>query len=650
MEPDDLEHDLLKILGKASVVSKGIVCDMVESARSGHLGTALGCSHTGAALFGKLLRFNPLDPRWMNRDRFVLSCGHASAFLYAWLYLSGYTLSLHDLESFRQSHSRTPGHPEYLVTPGVECTTGPLGQGLANAVGFAISGKKLKAFFDRVDSKMIDYLVVCLAGDGCMQEGISFEACSLAGHLGLDNLIVIYDKNEVTLDGPLSDSQRDDVIKRFESCRFEISEVNGCDISGFIAAYQDLSTKKNGRPKLILVNSVIGDGIPEICGNNRAHGEFGIKFIPEMKRKLGLPDRKFFVPDDVGRFFSNLRDKRVKQYESWKNSFGGFENLLTEKPVDFDTIRFGDELKKVSTRVANSQIMQKVADVDESLITGSADLFSSNKNYLAKYPKFSAENYSGRNIQFGVREHAMGAIINGISYDGYFHASCATFLVFSGYMRAAIRVAALSNIHSLFLFTHDSIAVGQDGPTHQPVETVASLDCIPGLFVVRPADREELVGAWQLYYSTKNHPFAFILTRQDVPLLDDISVDVRRSMRGGYIAKMEKKNLRRIIISRGSELSIALQAAKNFDDVRVVSMPCMKQFDAQPAEWKEYVLPDTCWSRVVIDAGIALPWYKYAGPRGKYVCVENFGFSGTQDDLFRENAITVENLIQKIGD
>lgn len=652
MNFDDSDSNLLEILREGSFISKGLVCDMVESAHSGHLGTALGCSHVGAALFGKLLNFNPDDPRWINRDRFVLSCGHASAFLYVWLFLSGYDISLEDLRNFRQSHSRTPGHPEFGITPGVECTTGPLGQGVANAVGFAISGKKIKQIFDTVDNRAIDYRVVCLAGDGCMQEGIASEACSLAGHLGLDNLILVYDKNDVTLDGPLSDSQNDDVIKRFESYGFEISEVRGDDIAGFISAYQNLYFSQNGRPKLLILHSIIGDGIAEIAGNNRAHGESGVKFIAEMKKNLGLPEKKFFVSDRIKGFFRQQKEGRVKKYQIWKEKFGKFEHIFDEKLINFENISFEDGVDKISTRMANFQVMQELADADELLLTGSADLFSSNKNYLKKYSKFSATDRSGRNIQFGVREHAMGAITNGIAYDGYFHPSCATFLVFSDYMRSAIRVAALSKIHSLFLFTHDSIAVGQDGPTHQPVETVASLRCMPGLYVVRPADREELVGAWQLYYSVKNRPFAFILTRQDVKNLDEISANDRRLgvMRGGYIAKKEKKNLRCIVLSCGSELEIALHAANKFDDVRVVSMPCMERFDEQSEEWKEQVLPNFCRFRVVIEAGIALPWYKYAGLEGKYICVEDFGFSGPQGDLFRKNGLFMENLVKKIGD
>ncbi len=649
----ELDENLLNVLKEASLISKGLICDMVESANSGHLGTALGCSYIGAALFGLLLNFNPRDPHWLNRDRFILSCGHASAFLYTWLHLVGYDLALEDLQKFRKSHSRTPGHPEFGMTPGIECTTGPLGQGVANAVGFAISGKKIKQQCELWDEQMIDYKIVCLAGDGCMQEGIASEACSLAGHLGLDNLIIIYDKNDVTLDGALSDSQHDDVVKRFESYQFDILTVNGDDIIGFISAYEHLSNQQNGRPKLIIVNSIIGDGLPEVSGNNQAHGETGIKFISKMKNTLGLPEKKFFISEKVKKFFQDQVNRRLNDYNSWKASFENFENNLKKKvSIDWCCFNFSKDISKLSTRVANSQILQKLCEQDSLLITGSADLFSSNKNYLTNYPMLSATNYSGRNIQFGVREHAMGAIINGICYDDFFHPSCATFLVFSDYMRSAIRIAALSGLHSLFLFTHDSIAVGQDGPTHQPVETLASLRCLPNLYVVRPADNEELVGAWQLYYAVQKHPFAFILSRQDLPVLNDISVKDRRQgvLYGGYIAKKEKKNLRCIVLSSGSELNIALRAAEQFDDVRVVSMPCMKRFDEQSAKWKEFVLPNQCKHRIAIEAGIKMPWYKYVGLDGKYICVDNFGFSGSQNDLYYENGLTIENLIQKIGD
>ncbi len=651
-----LENGLLDNLKESALISKGLICDMVADAKSGHLGAALGCAYIGAALFGKLLNFSPNHPRWINRDRFVLSCGHASAFLYTWLHLSGYNITLDDLKNFRKSHSNTPGHPEFGITPGVECTTGPLGQGIANAVGLALSSKKLESVLNQDKPGMINNRVVCLTGDGCLQEGISFEACSLAGHWCLDNLIIIYDSNNVTLDGKLSSSQSDDIKKRFDSFGFDVTSVQGDDIKSFIYSYNEFHGKLNGRPKLLIVNTVIGDGIPEISGTNKAHGEAGVKFILESKKKWGLPDQKYFVSDGVKQFFRKQTDIRSEQYDSWGKKFGELEKkwiakTTTNVNINFDCIKF-PQSGVVSTRVANSDIMQKLADQDDLMITGSADLFSSNKNYLLAGSEFSSENYLGRNIQYGIREHAMGAITNGICYDGYFHSSCATFLVFSDYMRTPIRIAALSNIHNLFLFTHDSIAVGPDGPTHQPVETIASLRCIPNLYVVRPADCEELVGAWQLYYKMKIHPFAFILSRQDLKIIDTISIDDRRMgvLRGAYIAKKETEILRCIVISCGSELSLALEAAKGFNDVRVVSMPCMKQFDAQSQEYKEHILPKDCKHRVVVEAGVAVPWYKYAGTEGIYICVENFGFSGSQEDLYRANGLTVDNILKAIGE
>lgn len=651
---------LLSVLQEASIVSKGLICDMVEAAHSGHLGTALGCSYIGAALFGVLLNFNPENPRWINRDRFILSCGHASTFLYSWLCLSGYDLSLNDLKNFRKAHSKTPGHPEFGITPGVECTTGPLGQGVANAVGLALSGEKSAQMFNTKDYTIFNNKVICLCGDGCLQEGIAAEACSLAGHWGLDNLILIYDKNNVTLDGDLNNSQHDDIFKRFESYGFDIFSVKGNDIMGFIKAYKDLSIKKDKRPKLIIVNTLIGDGIVEISGTNKAHGEAGIKFISDAKKRLGLPEQKFFISEKVKQFFKNKTIERLRECEIWQSNFEIWSNkyrslreqLSSYFINDFSEFKYSDaDAKSISTREANSQIIQKLAEKDLLMITGSADLFSSNKNHLDKYSDFSTEDYSGRNIQFGIREHAMGAIMNGICYDGIFHPSCATFLVFSDYMRTPIRIAALSHLHALYLFTHDSIAVGQDGPTHQPVETIASLRCIPNLYVVRPADREELVGAWDLYYKKSKNPFAFILSRQDLPVLDEISINDRRKgiLYGAYIAKKERKILRCIVLASGSELSIALEAAKIFDDVRVISMPCMECFDEQSEKWKDLILPHFCQNRIAIEAGVSMPWYKYVGNKGKCICVENFGFSGAQTDLYIANNLTIDNLREKIS-
>jgi transketolase len=428
-------------LREAAIISKGLVCDQIFHAQSGHLGAALGCSAIGAALFGYLLRFNPMEPRWLNRDRFVLSCGHASAFLYAWLHLAGYDLTLNDLKNFRKAHSRTPGHPEFGVSDGVECTTGPLGQGIANAVGLAISGKKSEAMFNTDGQKIFDYNIICLCGDGCLQEGVASEACSLAGHLNLDNLILIYDRNNITIDGGLSRSQSENVEKRFDAYGFEVEIIDGGSIEQIIASYSKLASLKNGKPKLLITDTVIGDGIGEVAGTSKAHGEAGIKFIKSAKEKLGLPDIDFFVSESVRRFFDGRLSERLEEYESWYRIFDAWSrnnpNLhrillkngdICEKLEKFECEKFG---KKVSTRTANGEVMQFLAGHDPLMVTGSADLFSSTKNYLDGYSDFSADDRSGRNVEFGVREHAMGAIVNGTCYDGIFIPRAQHFWCFS---------------------------------------------------------------------------------------------------------------------------------------------------------------------------------------------------------------------------
>jgi transketolase len=521
-------------------------------------------------------------------------------------------------------------------------------------VGLAIGGKKLAWMINGNGQKLVNYSVICLCGDGCLQEGIAAEACSLAGHLHLDNLVLIYDRNDFTLDGNVSRSQSEDVEKRFAAYGFDVEIVDGRDVTQIIAAYSGLVASKNCRPKLLIANTIIGDGIAEIAGTSRAHGEAGVKFAKAAKSTLGLPDCDFFVSDAVGKFFANLTDERVLEYSTWSLAFA---NRLKDNPELgeslFGGVDFCEKLaefegprpaEKVSTRAANGEIMQFLAKHDGMMLTGSADLFTSNKNHLDEYSDFSATDNGGRNIEFGVREHAMGAITNGICYDGIFRPSCSTFLVFSDYMRAAIRVAALSKIHALYLFTHDSIAVGQDGPTHQPVEALASLRCIPNLCVFRPADYEELIGAWMAYYSRKECPFAFILSRQNLPVLRDSGTSRMEVSRGAYVVRWEKSRLRCIVIATGSELSIAIEAARKFDDVRVVSMPCMELFEEQDGAFREKILPQACQCRVAVEAGIAMPWYKYIGNGGKCICVNKFGFSGLPDDLYIANGLTVSNL------
>jgi transketolase len=642
---------------------RGLFMDAIEAANSGHLGMPMGCAEIGAALFGKLLRFDPDSPTWMNRDRFILSAGHGSIFLYVWLYLAGYNISLEDIKNFRKSGSITHGHPEFNKNLGIECTTGPLGQGVANAVGMALSCKKQAAKFNTTRHKIFDNFVVCLCGDGCLQEGVSAEASSLAGHWRLDNLILIFDSNDVTLDAKLSKSQSENIIQRFGAYGFEVVQTNGNDLNDFIATFNRVKFSPSGRPKMIIARTIIGLGIDEIAGTNQAHGAAGIEFVDIAKQKMGLPSIKFFVSEATKRFFANRKLECKKEYAAWLDIFKAWQEenpgltqaLLSDNQTS--TVHVLDALKPsgrdgMSTRAAAGEILQTIAKYNESMITGSADLFASAGNYIKNSSDFSSENLQGHNIYFGVREHAMAAIMNGVAYDGIFRPSCSTFLVFSDYMRPAIRVAALAKLGQIFIFTHDSIAVGEDGPTHQPVETLTALRCLPNLDVIRPADYEETVGAWQLAMANIDRPTALILSRQELPHLGQINVAQRRSgvLKGAYIAHAEVGKLERIILASGSELCLAMQAAPLFDGTRVVSVPCMEAFERQSKEYINLVLPQNCTKRIAMEAGISMPWYKYVGSNGIVLGVDFFGYSGQLVDLMNSFHITLKNLKNVIYD
>jgi transketolase len=636
---------------------RGLFMDAIGAANSGHLGMPMGCAEIGAALFGKLLRFDSDNPTWINRDRFVLSAGHGSIFLYVWLHLAGYNISLEDIKNFRKSGSITHGHPEFNKNLGIECTTGPLGQGVANAVGMALSCKKQAARFNTAKHKIFDNFVVCLCGDGCLQEGIAAEACSLAGHWKLDNLILIFDSNDVTLDAKLSKSQSENIIQRFEAYGFEVVQTNGNDLDDFMTTFNGVKFSPLGCPRIIIAKTIIGLGIDEIAGTNQAHGTAGVKFIDAAKQKMGLPSAKFFVSEATKRFFANRRLECKKEYAAWLEIFKAWQkenpDLAQALPSNDPTatVQVLDAMEPssrdgMSTRAAAGEILQTIAKYDESMVTGSADLFASAGNYIKDSSDFSSENLQGCNIYFGVREHAMAAIMNGVAYDGIFRPSCSTFLVFSDYMRAAIRMAALAKLGQIFIFTHDSIAVGEDGPTHQPVETLAALRCLPNLDVIRPADYEETVGAWQLAMANTNRPTALILSRQELPRLGQISVAQRRNgvQKGAYIAHAEVGKLERIVLASGSELCIAMQAAPLFDGTRVVSVPCMEAFERQSKEYKSLVLPQNCTKRIAIEAGISMPWHRYVGSDGVVLGVDSFGYSGQPADLMNSFDITLENL------
>ncbi|MDQ6623846.1 MAG: transketolase [Verrucomicrobiota bacterium] len=652
----------LEALSRAANEARGLAMDAVETSKSGHLGLPLGCAEIGAVLYGYALKHNPDEPRWIGRDYFILSAGHGSLLLYAWLNLSGYDLSLGDIKQFRQLHSKTPGHPEFFETPGVECTTGPLGQGVGNAVGVAMAAKMAAARFNTPEHPIFDQHIICLAGDGCLQEGVSAEASAFAGHFGLDNLILIYDSNDVTLDAMAAATQSEDTGKRFQAYGFDVQKINGNDMTAFLRALNKAKKRDNGKPQMIIAHTLIGKGIPEVAGTSKAHGEAGAKFVDEDRLKLGLPAEHYFVSEETRAYFAKHKKSLVRQYRRWEKNYRAWRTQHPEQARQLDDAMAkkvpGDLLAKIpafptdaklATRKAGSVALQTIAAEMPFLISGSADLHGSTLNYIEGGGDFTRDQRTGRNIHFGIREHGMCAIMNGVSYHGVFRASGATFLVFADYCRAAIRLAALAKLPNIYIFTHDSIGVGEDGPTHQPVETVSGLRVIPQLDVIRPADPEETAGAFAAAAQHIDGPTLLALTRQTVPMLNEIDATLRREgvARGGYIAKRETAALDLILLSCGSELQHALAAAKELGDgTRVVSMPCFERFERQSAEYREEVLPNECRRRVAIEAGVPDTWYRYVGLDGKIIGLHRFGLSGPGDQVMKEFGIDAQHVIE----
>src|SRR5207245_5282637 len=559
----------VKILSRAANEARGLCMDAVQASKSGHLGLPLGCAEMGAVLYGYALKHNPDNPRWINRDYFVLSAGHGSMFLYTWLHMSGYDLPMSEIKRFRQLHSKTPGHPEFGDTPGDECTTGPLGQGVGNAVGIAVAMKMAAARFNSSQHRIFDQHCICIAGDGCLQEGVSAEASAFAGHFGLDNLILIYDSNAVTLDAPAKMTQSEDTAARFKAYGFDVQEINGHDMQAFLDALDSAKENDNAKPKFIVAHTLIGKGIPEVEGTFKAHGEAGAKFVDAARKGLGLPDEHYFVSKETYDYFAGHKEKLLADYDRWEKIYNEWRKKNPElaKMLDNGIERNvpGDLLAKIpefpkdaklATRKAGSEALQPIAQAMPLLMSGSADLHGSTLNYIKGGEDFTRDNPKGRNIRFGIREHGMCAILNGISYHGLFRASGATFTVFTDYCRASIRLGALAKLPNIYIFTHDSIGVGEDGPTHQPVETVSSVRLMPNIDVIRPADPEETAGAFVAAMQRTDGPTFLALTRQTVPMLNDIDPNLRREgvLRGGYIAKKESGKLDLIILSCGSEL------------------------------------------------------------------------------------------------
>lgn len=650
-----------EILQNAANEARGLAIDAISACSSGHLGLPLGCAEIGAVLFGEILKIDPKTPSWQNRDKFVLSAGHGSMFLYSWLHISGYDLSIEDIKNFRQKGSKTPGHPEFGETVGVEATSGPLGQGIGNAVGMAVSEKMSEAAFNTPEFKIFDHKIWCLAGDGCMQEGIAAEAAAFAGVQKLGNLVLMYDSNDVTLDAMADKTMTEDTAKRFEAYGWEVSKCNGHDIDAIRKALTAARDSASDKPKLVIFKTTIAKGIPEVENSAKGHGEGGAKFADAARRGLGLPEEKFFVSKATYEYFGKALERRAQVRKEWDELFAKWQKANPELAAKLDKCvnkkkdapsaeellklvpEFPDD-DKSATRASGGKIMNALAKVLPYMVTGAADLFGSTKNKLDGAGDFSPSDRGGRNIWFGIREHAMGAISNGIAYCGIFEPSCATFLTFAGYMLGSIRVSALSRLQMQYIFTHDSIGVGMDGPTHQPVEMVSILRCIPRLDVIRPADSEECAAAWAAALARTDGPTALILSRQNLPLLAKVPAQTKRlgTLKGAYVAKKEIGRLEKIVIATGSEVQWAMKAGEIEATTRVVSMPSMEIFERQSAEYKEEVLPSSCQNRIAIEAGVSLPWYKYAK---KVVATDDFGFSADAPYLFEAFNICEKPLL-----
>ena len=638
--------------------------DAVQAANSGHPGTPMAMAPVTFTLYNQVMKYNPKNPRWMNRDRFILSAGHASMLLYASLHVAGFDVSLEDIRSFRQLDSLTPGHPEFGHTPGVETTTGPLGQGLATSVGFAIAQKWLADRYNKPGHKLIDYHIFSLAGDGCLMEGISYEAASLAGHLGLNNLVWIYDSNNITIEGNTSLAFSENIAKRFEAQGWHVLQVD--DANDTEKLHHMLTKAKNAvdAPTLIIVKSHIAYGAPNKQDTHGAHGApLGDEEIRETKNFYGWdPDKKFFVPEEVSQYARENAERGMKQNAEWENRFAAYQKefpelanelLLiqnNELPENWDNeIPVFEAGAKVSGRVASSKVLNVLAGNIPYMMGGSADLSPSTLTDIKTESSFKRNNRGGRNLHFGIREHAMGAIANGMALSSL-RAYASTFLVFSDYMRPSIRLSALMKLPVTYIFTHDSIGVGEDGPTHQPIEQVASLRAMPNLEVIRPADANEVAVLWKHIAAQNQNPVALILSRQDLPVINrEVYASANGALKGAYVLMDSSQNPDVILIATGSEIQIALQAAEKLKarniQVRVVSMPSWELFDRQDESYRRSVLPDHIKARVAIEAGAHMGWHKYVGLDGAVIGMQTFGASGKLPQLLSAFGLTSDNIV-----
>jgi transketolase len=642
--------------------------DMVQQANSGHPGLPMGCAALAYTLWTRHLCHNPRNPSWPERDRFILSGGHGCALLYSLRHLTGYDLSLDELKNFRQWGSKTPGHPEYGLTPGVEVTTGPLGQGFANGVGMAIAETHLAAEFNEPGHEVVNHYVYAIVTDGDLMEGITAEAASLAGHLKLGKLIYLYDDNRISIDGSTDLAFTEDRGARFEAYGWQVLHVaDGNDVEAIDAAIKD--AKKDPRPSLIICRTHIGYGLPTRQDTSKAHGEPpGNDELDGAKDKLGWPkEPRFFIPEDVLAYFLRAVERGRELEAEWRTRLAAYKAFYPQKHAELER-RFNGDLPKdwksalpifptdekgMATRVASGKVINALAAKLPELIGGSADLAPSTKTWLDGIPAFQAETPGGRNFHFGVREHAMGAIVNGMAVHGGLIPFGATFLVFSDYMRTPIRLSAFSHYPSIWVFTHDSVGVGEDGPTHQPVEQLASLRAIPNLVVIRPADANETVAAWKVAIERRAGPTLLALTRQNVPTLDRSQFAPADGLeRGAYtLADLGKGNLDLILMASGSEVGLiveaGLQLAAKSVNVRLISFPSWELFAAQSQEYRESVLPGTVKARLAVEAGVSMGWERWVGEKGTIVAIDRFGASAPAETVYSELGLTVRNIAER---
>lgn len=638
--------------------------DGVQKANSGHPGMPMACAPIVYVLYSKYMKHNPANQKWINRDRFILSAGHGSMLLYSILHLCGYDLSLDELKNFRQWGSKTPGHPEFGLTPGVETSTGPLGQGFANAVGMAMAQAFLSINFNQPDIKILDHYIYGICSDGDLMEGISHEAASLAGHLKLNKIIFFYDNNGISIDGKTSLTFSENIQKRFESYNWNVLQINDVNnVDEIERAIQ--AAQKSDKPTLIITNTHIGFGSPNKQDTSEAHGSpLGEEEVKLAKKNLGWNyEETFFIPDEIKDYFKQVEARGEKQEAEWRKLFDDYKKKYPEKVkqltdwMNGELSRdwksklsvFEDDGKKLATRAASGKVIDAIAPVIPNLIGGSADLTPSNNTRAKIYEDYSSSNFGGRYIRYGIREHAMGSLMNGMALYGGVIPYGGTFFVFSDYMRPTIRLAAISGIKPIYVFTHDSIGVGEDGPTHQPIEHLAALRCIPKLIVIRPADANETVYAWHAALEHEGSPVALILARQGVPILDQKKFPSAKGLlKGAYVLYESNNKPELILMASGSEVSLALKAAaeleKNGLKIRVVSFPSWELFEMQSEEYKESVLPSSILARVSIEAGVAHGWQKYTGRFGANISIEKYGASAPEKILMEKYGLTVENV------